>query len=142
MIVPSVFVSGIATLGLALIDSTFGFFLAMGLLGIGTGIAGPAPAAYAADLAKGQNYGATLGMFRTTSDLGFVLGPILLGWIADMQSLIFALYVNAGVLFLAGIVFGLLASETRGSSSDNKETDDSTDNQPARPRPSPGRSDD
>jgi MFS transporter, DHA1 family, multidrug resistance protein len=113
MIVPSLIVSGTATFLLATVNSVAGFFLAMALLGIGTGIAGPAPAAYVADLARGRNYGATLGLFRTMSDFGFVLGPILLGWLADLRSFTFALYVNAAALFAAALVFAVFAREAR-----------------------------
>jgi MFS transporter, DHA1 family, multidrug resistance protein len=139
MIVPSLCVSGIATFLLATVGTVPAFFGAMALLGIGTGIAGPAPAAYAADLARGQNYGATLGLFRTMSDFGFVLGPILLGWFADLRSFSFALYVNAALLFTAAIVFALLATEVRRSSHAREETETETGSRSIHDAEYPGR---
>jgi MFS transporter, DHA1 family, multidrug resistance protein len=115
MIVPSTIISGGGVFIMAFAPSVPVMFLGIAIYGAGTGVAGPAPAAYVADLARGQNYGATLGLFRTMSDGGFVLGPILLGWIADLQGFSFALYVNAALLVVAGIAFGIFAKEERGS---------------------------
>jgi MFS transporter, DHA1 family, multidrug resistance protein len=142
MIVPSLIVSGIATFLIATVDTRFAYFAAMGLLGIGTGIAGPAPAAYAADLAKGRNYGATLGLFRTMSDVGFVLGPILLGWFADLRSFTFALYVNAGVLFAAAFVFAVFATEMRRTQAQPELDSELAAGETRRSEPSPSRTDD
>lgn len=113
MIVPSTIVSGIGVILLASAGNVPFFFVAMAVLGAGTGIAGPAPAAYVADLAKGQNYGTILGMFRSISDVGFVVGPILLGWFADLRTYSFSMYINAALLIAAGLTFALLAREMR-----------------------------
>lgn len=112
-IVPSTLVSAVGILLFALAPNVTTFVAAAVVLGIGTGIAGPAPAAYVADLAKGRNYGSTMGLFRTVSDVGFVVGPILLGWIADQRGYGFSLYVNAALLLAAGLVFAIVAKEER-----------------------------
>jgi hypothetical protein len=44
---------------------------------------------------------------------GLMVGPALLGWIADMTSVQTALQVNAAVLVLAVSYFGLAARETK-----------------------------
>jgi MFS transporter, DHA1 family, multidrug resistance protein len=134
MIVPSTIISGAGVFVMALAPSVPVMFLGIAIYGAGSGVAGPAPAAYVADLARGQNYGATLGMFRTMSDGGFVLGPILLGWFADLQGFSFALMVNAGLLVLAGVLFALLAEEKRGSGEPAREltsADGDGDDRPA-----------
>ena len=59
------------------------FFGAAVLMGLGTGLIGPAPAAYAGDLAPPGKTSVTMGLYRTFGDVGFITGPILLGWIAD-----------------------------------------------------------
>ena len=115
MIVPSTIISGVGVFVMAMAPSVPMFFLGIAIYGAGTGVAGPAPAAYAADLARGRNYGSTLGLFRTMSDAGFVLGPILLGFLADLRSFSFALYVNAALLVTAGVLFAIFAKEARGS---------------------------
>jgi MFS transporter, DHA1 family, multidrug resistance protein len=112
-IVPSTIVSSFGVFLFAIAPNVTTFVAAAVVLGIGTGIAGPAPAAYVADLAKGRSYGATMGLFRTLSDVGFVVGPVLLGWIADRQGFGFSLYVNAGLLLVAGLVFAAVAKEER-----------------------------
>lgn len=123
MIVPSLFVSAGGVLLLGAAENLPLFILGMAVLGAGTGVAGPAPAAFVADLAKGRNYGATLGLFRTMSDGGFVLGPILLGWISDLQNFSTALYVNAMLIVAAGLLFAFFAREERGSGEPVEERD-------------------
>jgi MFS family permease len=113
VILPSMVMSTLALLAYAAIPRQSAFYVAAGLDGIGTGIAGPAPAAYAANVAKGQNYGTTMGMFRTMSDIGFVAGPVLLGALADYWSFAFALYVNAALVMFALVMFALFATEPR-----------------------------
>ncbi len=112
-IVPSTIVSALGVFLFAVAPNITTFVAAAMVLGIGTGIAGPAPAAYVADLARGKSYGTTMGLFRTVSDLGFVVGPVLLGWLADQRSLSFSLYVNAALLLVAGVVFAVVAREER-----------------------------
>ncbi len=115
MIVPSTIISGVGVALMAFAPNVPLLFVGIAIYGAGTGVAGPAPAAYVADLAKGQNYGATLGLFRSMSDGGFVLGPILLGWFADLRGFSFALYVNAVLIIAAGLLFAFFAKEERGS---------------------------
>ncbi len=113
VIVPSLVVSAFSLLLFAIAPGSAMFFLAAAIMGTGTGIAGPAPAAYVADLARGENYGATLGLFRTISDLGFVIGPVLLGWLADRSGFAFSLYVNLVLLLVSAAIFAVVAKETR-----------------------------
>jgi MFS transporter, DHA1 family, multidrug resistance protein len=134
MIVPSTIISGVGVFTMAIAPGVPIMFLGIAIYGAGTGVAGPAPAAYVADLARGRNYGATLGLFRTMSDGGFVLGPILLGWFADLQGFSFALYVNAALLVIAGVAFAIFAKEERGSGeavrTDEATADDSEQSTP------------
>jgi DHA1 family multidrug resistance protein-like MFS transporter len=105
--------------GLAVITYTFGRSYAhfMGsslLLGLGTGVGGPAPAAYVSDLNLPGGRGLTMGVYRTVSDVGMVLGPILLGAISDHFTYDAAIWVN-GVLFICvGLAFWAFAKETHG----------------------------
>jgi len=109
--------------GAALVTYTLGgnythFMLSSVLLGLGTGVGGPAPAAYLADLELPGGRGLTMGVYRTVSDVGVTVGPILLGWLSDQFSYDAALWVN-GLLFVAvGLAFGLFAQETRSRASD------------------------
>lgn len=113
VIVPAMAITASSVFLFAIAPNPAVFFVAAAILGIGTGIAGPAPAAYVADLARGHNYGSTLGLFRTVSDIGFVIGPVLLGWIADHQSYAISLHMNVALLLIAGLIFAIIAQEVR-----------------------------
>jgi MFS family permease len=53
-----------------------------------------------------------MGMFRMLSDIGYVLGPIMLGWLADAYGMQTPLWTAAGLLIGVGILFALYAPET------------------------------
>ncbi len=81
------------------------------VFGIGIGITGPTPAAYVADILSGQNSSVGMSIFRTACDLGFVVGPVFEGWLADMNGFDFPLIFNAILLFTAALVFQIVAKE-------------------------------
>ena len=113
VIVPSLCIMVVA-LGLFAVSGGLWLFLAAAVLqGIGTGLGGPAPAAYAADVIPSGARGVGMGLFRTYSDIGFVAGPLLLGWIADTTgSFGWALSLNAALIAACALLFGLFARET------------------------------
>lgn len=113
-IVPSTMLSGVSILALTLSPNVFWFTAATVLMGVSTGIAGPAPSAYVADLAQGKGIGARLGVYRSFGDIGFILGPIFLGLMADLTGYGAALVVNAVLIIATGIFFALVARETGG----------------------------
>jgi MFS family permease len=81
------------------------------IMGLGRGISGPT-IAYAADLASEGQYGSTLGFYHTFTDTGVMIGPLILGWLADNQGLAAPFYFNVVLLTLATLLFGLFARET------------------------------
>ena len=113
VIVPSALLAA-GALGLfAVTDSLAVFLIAAALLALGTGISGPAPAAYAADVIPAEARGMGMGLFRTYSDIGFVVGPLLLGWIVDATGGFgWALAFNAALMAGGALAFGLFAKET------------------------------
>lgn len=90
------------------------FFLNAVLLGIGTGLGGPAPAAYAADIAPPDAVGPAMGLYRTISDFGLVAGPILLGWMVDFSGFSLAFGTNAVLVLVTTVAFGVWARESTG----------------------------
>ena len=109
--------SGILT-ALALVTFTLGhtywhFLASCGLLGIGLGVGGPAPAAYVSDLDLPGGRGLTMGVYRTVGDIGMSVAPVLLGWLSDRVGYNVALLTNAVLFLLVSSAFGFFAAETR-----------------------------
>ena len=112
VIVPSTMLSGLAMISFSIADSFITFMLASSFWAAATGISGAAPAAYAADVAPKGMTASAMGMYRTLSDLGYVVGPLALGGIADLFSADAALYFTAALLGAIGTIFALFAKET------------------------------
>ncbi len=112
VIVPSTLLGGAAMLLFAWVGSWPGFLVACFLWAAATGIAGAAPAAYAADVAPPGATASALGTYRMVSDFGYVAGPLTLGALADLVSTVAALVFTAVLTIGAGIAFALRAPET------------------------------
>jgi MFS family permease len=112
VIVPSMLLSGLAMVTFSWADSFGTFMLASTFWAAATGISGAAPAAYAADVAPPGMTASAMGMYRTLSDLGYVIGPLALGVIADLLNPDASLYFTAALLGGIGIMFALRARET------------------------------
>jgi MFS family permease len=113
VIVPSAFLAAGALALFAITSDLTLFLIAAVLLALGTGLSGPAPAAYAADVIPEHARGLGMGLFRTYSDVGFVVGPPLLGWIADATGDFgWALAFNAALIAACALAFGVFARET------------------------------
>jgi len=110
-IVPSGLVTAAGLLVLGVSGTTVVFIVGAMVLALGTSIAGPAPAAYAADISPPHLRGLGMGMYRSSGDIGFMIGPPLLGLVADHTSYGLALLVNA-ILVIAASLFFLTARET------------------------------
>jgi MFS family permease len=112
VIVPSCLLSALAFAGFAYALGYPAFVLSAILWGIGTALGGSA-AAYAADQAPPGGNGVTMGIYRTLSDAGYVIGPTLLGLIAQSAGAQTALLAAAAIAIAAMVPFALLAPETR-----------------------------
>lgn len=76
------------------------------------GVSGAAPAAYAADTAPGGMNAAALSTYRMLADMGYVVGPIALGLVADLAGADAALASTAALLVAVALLFARLAPET------------------------------
>ena len=112
IIVPFTFVTGISFLLFAVAETFFWFAFANALWGIASGIGGSAPAAYAADSAPPGMNASAMSLFRMLGDIGYVVGPILLGFIVDIHGTNVALYTAASILFIIGTLFARFAPES------------------------------
>src|SRR5699024_1642994 len=80
------------TLGLVLV-----FTLSL-VSGVGAGVVGPAQQAAVADVIGNERSGGTvLSVFQMTQDIGAILGPVLVGMIADRYGYIPAFAVTGAV---------------------------------------------
>jgi multidrug resistance protein len=86
--------------------------LAAVLLGIGTTGAGQAPLALATDASISEPKGLSMGLYRLFGDVGFIVGPIALGLIADYYGLRMPFYFTALLVFINAFLILLLAEET------------------------------
>ncbi len=84
------------------------FVLGNVILTLGTGTAGPAPAAFVADLFPERMRGLGVGLYRSAGDVGFVLGPPALGWLSDNASMSVAFRTAGCLVGAAGVCFVLV----------------------------------
>ena len=91
-------------------------------MGIGVGMAGATALAYVVDITPRSNYESSMGLYRTFTDLSFVVGPLLMGWLADTGGYSLALVFNCIFIFVVAILFQIFA---RGLGK-NKSTSDSS----------------
>ncbi len=111
IIVPSALLTAAAFVLYCWAPTTLWFAIACTLWGIAAAVNGAAPAAYAADQAPPGMNAAAISGYRTLSDVGYVVGPVLLGLLVDWQgaeaSLLFAALLIGGV----GLLFWRYAPE-------------------------------
>ncbi|GAC1323579.1 MAG: MFS transporter [Mycobacteriales bacterium] len=104
----------LSTLGmavLALVPDLGGYFVALAIFGLGSGLLDVAPAAVVGDVVAGRG-GTVVAGFSMSGDAGSVLGPLVAGRLADSLSYGAAFGVTSGVLGLATLL-AVRAPETR-----------------------------
>jgi MFS family permease len=72
--------------------------------GLAAGIMGSAPPTLAGDLSTPGAEGASVGLYRLAGDIGLVLGPLVLGSLADDGAFIGGFQFSAGLLIAAAAV--------------------------------------
>jgi len=99
-------------------SSTFAvWLLAAAILGLGTAMVYPTLLAAVADVAAPAWRGAALGVYRLWRDLGFAVGAVVAGLLADRAGMPTAIAVIALVTALAGVVVLVRMRETVAGSS-------------------------
>ena len=112
VIVPSTIAAGLS-MALFSIAPDFGWFLFACLVwGIAINMSGAAPAAYAADSAPPGMNATAMSTFRMLGDFGYMVGPVLLGALADRQGAQSAMWAAAAGLVLSALAFARWAPET------------------------------
>jgi DHA1 family multidrug resistance protein-like MFS transporter len=111
VIVPSTLVSGLAVALFAVSGGYPLFLLSAVVWGLGSGLSGPSPTAYVADLAPAALRARVFGLYRSVSDAGYIVGPLVLGWLAQVSGYSAPLLLTAALFLAAGTLFALLAPE-------------------------------
>lgn len=88
------------------------FLIACLVWGSAISVGGAAPAAYAADSAPPGMNATAMSTFRMIGDLGYVVGPLALGALADGAGAAPALWAAAAGLTLTGLAFARWAPES------------------------------
>jgi MFS family permease len=114
VIVPATLITG-ASMLLFMVASDYLWFVAGCVIwGVSASVGGTAPATYAADSAPPGMNAAAMSTFRMVGDLGYVIGPIALGFVVDARGPQTALLVTAGISVIVGLLFMKFAPEIPG----------------------------
>ncbi len=104
-------------IGLIAVSSTFGVWLgAAALLGLGTAMVYPTLLAAVADVAEPVWRGSAVGVYRLWRDLGFAVGAIVAGVIADAAGFAAAIWFVAALTAGSGVIVLVRMRETRPAS--------------------------
>jgi DHA1 family multidrug resistance protein-like MFS transporter len=112
VIVPATLLTSVSLLLFLAIPSYAGYLAACLAWGLAQGVGGVAPAAYAVDVAPPRMNAAAMGLYRSLSDSGYVVGPLILGLITDVFGIDAALATGAGLLAAVGLLFAWGAPES------------------------------
>ncbi|GAA3584706.1 MFS transporter [Klugiella xanthotipulae] len=106
-------VAGLATVFLGMAPELWVCLALSALAGVGTGVATPSQQAVIADVIGSRARGGqVLSTFQMVSDLGAVLGPLVIGFLADAAGYSVAFAVT-GAILLSGSLLWLLTPDTR-----------------------------
>ena len=111
IIVPSALLTAFAFLVYCWAPSMTWFGIACVLWGVAAAVNGAAPAAYAADNAQPGMNAAAMSGYRMLSDVGYVIGPILLGMVVDWKGAEAGLIAAAVLVGGVGLLFARFAPE-------------------------------
>jgi MFS family permease len=103
-------------IGFTALSTAFpGFALGGMLLGVGTAMVYPTLLAAVADVAHPSWRATSVGVYRLWRDLGYAVGALVAGGVADALGVGAAVWVVAAVTFLSGALVAVRMSETRAS---------------------------
>jgi MFS family permease len=94
-------------------DIYIGILIGMSILGIGTAFVYPALLAAISDIAHPQWRATSLGVYRFWRDLGFVIGALGIGFIADFFGINIAIQIAGWIALGSGIFVCIVMRETK-----------------------------
>jgi MFS family permease len=112
LIVAGMWVQAIGILGVAVGQGFAHYALAAALIGLGTAMVYPTLLAAIGDVARPDWRASAVGVYRLWRDMGYALGALLAGAVADRFGLSAAVLVIAGLTFASGAIVALRMRET------------------------------
>lgn len=106
----------IAMVGIIIMTLTLNplmFLICMAILGLGNAFLASAPATIVGDLIEGKG-GQVIALFQMAGDAGMIVGPVVVGFIADHYGYR-AAFGLSGLVFCVAIVLAMKMPETRKS---------------------------
>jgi MFS family permease len=114
LIVGGMWVQAIGILVIAVGANFMTFAAGAALLGLGTAMVYPTLLAAISDVAHPSWRASAVGVYRLWRDLGYAIGALLAGFVADRFGLAAALITVAGLTFASGLGVALRMRETLG----------------------------
>ncbi|SFM87569.1 MFS transporter [Rugamonas rubra] len=108
----------VQALGIAIIAlrSSFAWYATGAvLLGIGTAMVYPTLLAAIGDVVNPVWRASTVGVYRFWRDLGYAIGALLAGLVADLYGVISAVWLVAAITFLSGVIVAFRMRESRST---------------------------
>jgi MFS family permease len=112
VIVPATAAAGLSMLVFLAAPSYAWFLAGCVVWSVAVGVSGAAPAAYAADVTPPGMNAAAMSTYRMLSDLGYVVGPIVLGAVTDLFGADAALTTAAMLMLIVTGLFARFAPES------------------------------
>jgi len=106
----------IALVGIVIMTATLNplmFFISMAIIGLGNAFLASAPATIVGDLIEGKG-GQVIALFQMAGDAGMIVGPVVVGFVADHYGYR-AAFGLSGLVFCIAIVLSIKMPETRKS---------------------------
>jgi MFS family permease len=102
-----------AAIGVVVVSTTFAqFALAQVLLGLGTAMVYPTLLAAIGDVAHASWRASAVGVYRLWRDLGYAVGAVLSGVVADLVGVSWAIWSVAALTALSGVIVAVRMRET------------------------------
>jgi MFS family permease len=112
VLVVGLLLNGLGVAAYAAADTYLALLAVSVVFGLTTTLASIPPPTLAGDLAPPGAEGASIGLYRTAGDIGFIVGPLLLGSIAEQGRFDLGFVLTGALLFIAAAV-ALTIPETK-----------------------------
>jgi MFS family permease len=113
LIMPGMALQGVGILSFVLLNSQGGYFVAAALTGLGTAMVYPTLLALVSDVTEPIWRASALGVYRFWRDLGYAVGALGAGLLADALDIPTAMLIVAGLAFLSAATVAIRAKETK-----------------------------